>query len=72
MKKEGNLVSHRYVSGPARDFCRSRPDFFNEKPVVAGTKVNSYYLKDHEPGGLQIGDHKLFQPQQRFWRLPFN
>jgi len=75
-QQEGELVSHRYVSGPARDFfIVASPDFQVKSRVVDGTKVNSYYLRGQEPGGMQgleVGAKAVSLYNQDFGAYPYN
>lgn len=75
-QQEGKLVSHRYVSGPARDFfIAASPDFKVKSRVVDGTKVNSYYLTGQEAGGaqgLEVGAKAVSVYNQDFGVYPYN
>jgi len=72
---ENGQILYRFVTGPARDFFLvTGPDFQLASQEVGGTRVNSYYLPQHEDGGrsaLQVASDALETYNQLFGPYPY-
>jgi hypothetical protein len=52
---DGDVTTHRFVTGPVRDFVMAADaDFEKESITVGGTVVNSYFNPDHAETGLEV------------------
>ncbi len=74
-QSEEGQTKYQFVSGPVRDFFLIlSPDFEIQSEIVAGTKVNSFYLPEHEEGGevaLSLTSNSLRTFNERFGPYPY-